>query len=645
MHRLLAKHLDITIASWRASVHFQCVGGGVCVVCMHAGMHMGVYVGIGPVAVVRSPFVVRARGLASRSSLVRIHGGVTPTLDAMGELTRPLERALAELPACPLPVEDLLRRNVDCAGGWPAQAVLRHALRHKLDISIRPVVRSEDDDGAQQAMTNNEMKGVYTRRRDHIIGYKNVLQWAIVQCRKHMVSPTGGVPPALQTPPVAYAFWQATDGAPVMLPQCCREGLASCVANSGLTVVLLTYQVLDLGGVPPGVRVEDARSLLPWPIFAKLLHGEKKRVQHLADYVRFLALARGVSGLSPGGWLIDADTIWFRKAPTQSLSVVCPRCVGHFVACQHAAVQTRVGGTYLDKRGIVAHWKQFYLKTPGDFLHAAFPFAAPANSPVVVQMVCSIEVVLFGGVPGDAAPNTAHAYNIIMRQYQSAVLNWGLEGAIAAVSDVSPQHRLRAKEAGTKAKRHLFGNLSALFGRPLCTNNIWQSSMHATDGRVAFELADAVPEDGSAWHYVIQRAREVPLCRRVWWKSPAPKRACIEAACPQQHEATEKNTPTNEQQAVHQVEEQAADEQATERDEEPQDEDTAEEDYTEEEEEEDDSAACPSEDPLVAELNRRCVLIEGGCFLDDDCLAAECVCEDSDSECATGETDGVSAGG
>ena len=616
--------------------------------CMHKCIRMGVYVRNEPVTFVRSPFAIRAHGLASRSSPVRIHGGVTPTLVAMGELTRPLERALADLPDCPLPVEDLLRRDVDCAGGWPAQTVLRHALRHTLDISIRPVVRSEDDDGAQQAMTNNEMKGVYTRRRGHIIGYKNVLQWAIVQCRKHMASPTGGVSPALQTPPVAYAFWQATDGAPVMLPRCCREGLASCVANSGLTVVLLTYHVADLGGVPPGVRVEDARSLLPWPIFAKLLHGAKKRVQHLADYVRFLALAHGVSGLSPGGWLIDADTIWFRKAPTQSLSVACHRCVGHFVACQHAAVQTRVGGTYLDKRGIVAHWQQFYLKTPGDFLHAAFPFAAPANSPVVAQVVCSIEVFLFGGVSVDAAPKTAHAYNVIMRQYQSAVLDWGLEGAIADVSDVSPQHRLQAKEAGARAKRHLFGNLSALFGRPLCTNNIWQSSIHATDGRAAFELADAMPEDGSAWYYVLQRAREARLCRRVWEKSPAPKRACIAAACPpqDQDEAAEIDTHTSEQHAVHQVEEQAADEQAAERGEETHDEDTEEEDYTEDDEDKGDSVACPCRDPFVQELDRLGIMLVGDeAFLKDDCLTAECAWDDSDSESDTGETDGVSAGG
>ena len=147
--------------------------------------------------------------------------------------------------------------------------------------------------------------------------------------------------------------------------------------------------------------------------------------------------------------------------------------------------------------------------------------------------------------------------------------------------------------------------------------------VYVTDGRVAFELADMMLGDGSAWHYVLQRAREPPLCWRVWEKSPVPKRACVAVACPQQDEAAEQDTHTNEQQAVHQVEEQAADEQATERDEETKDEDTAEEDYTEEGEEED-SAACPSTDPIVAELNRLGILIGGGVFLDGACLVAEC---------------------
>ncbi len=263
----------------------------------------------------------------------------------VGELVRPLERALQNLVACPPSVEDLLKNNVDCASGRTAQDVLRNALRHNLDIHIKPVVRGaacggEDDSSRQRAMTRSEMELVYTRRRNHVAGYTKVIRWALTQCRKHGWQSLGGVPPVLQTPKVAFAFWHSVDGAPHELPQAVRDGLSSCCSNSGLLVVLLTYQGSELaGGVPPGVRIEDARGVLAWPVFARLLHREKHRIQHLADYVRFLALASGVGDLAPGGWLIDGDTIWLRSVGEMSLSVACPPRVGHWFACQQAAKQ------------------------------------------------------------------------------------------------------------------------------------------------------------------------------------------------------------------------------------------------------------------------------------------------------------------
>ena len=176
-------------------------------------------------------------------------------------------------------------------------------------------------------------------------------------------------PVTMDTPRVAYAFWHSTGDAPERLPRSFAEGLESCVRNSGLTVSLLSYHS-QLAGVPTGVIVRDASQLLPWADFARLLL--HSRVQHLSDYVRALALAR-----LGGGWIIDGDTIWLKRAP--NLSVACPPGLGHWFASQHACRSLRSH----DKAAILRHWRRHYLKEPLDFLHVALPMGAQAMSPVI----------------------------------------------------------------------------------------------------------------------------------------------------------------------------------------------------------------------------------------------------------------------
>jgi len=489
----------------------------------------------------------------------------------MADPTWALQQALSALPACPPPVEDLLAAS---KGEKWAGDVLRDALRHKLDIRIQPVVRTSK---SQHAMSRDHMKAVYTRRREHILGYTKTLKWALVQTRMHAMvacpqmlatgaagatssstylvlceppAQVGGLPPhgipPLQTPSVAYSFWHSLEGSPKMLPRAYAEGLASCVANSGLTVVLLTYQGADLAGVPAGVQVLDASCLLALHIFNRLLHRETACVQHLADYVRLLALVRGAGGLSPGGWLIDGDTIWFRRAP--KLSVARPPNLGHWFACQHAAVQTRVAGKYLDKQEAEQHWSKHYLVKPGDFLHIAFPMAVPANSPMLQEVVHCVEEFLFGGLtPGGrskASSKTSAGYNSIMAMCQAAVHAWGLEDAIADIAQVAPLHRIRAIHAGATKKRHIFGDLSKAIRDAVCANNIWQSTMHAEDTGDAFERANRDAEEGSAWAEMLEAAR-TGVRRRLTTKtqSPAPAADAL-VACPQQEVARPQTAAT-----------------------------------------------------------------------------------------------------
>ena len=120
------------------------------------------------------------------------------------------------------PVPPEVETLVACPHGT-TQDVLRRAMRHQLDLQIRPML----SDGEKQVpLSNAEMKAIYTRRRAHMIGYRNSLAWAIMRIRRRAPLPT---------PRIAYMFWQSTGDAPRRLPRSFAEGLESCVGNSGLT--------------------------------------------------------------------------------------------------------------------------------------------------------------------------------------------------------------------------------------------------------------------------------------------------------------------------------------------------------------------------------------------------------------------------
>ena len=232
----------------------------------------------------------------------------------------------------------------------------------------------------------------------------------------------------------------------------------------------------------------DASQLLPWSDFARLLL--HSRVQHLSDYVRALALAR-----LGGGWIIDGDTIWLKRAP--NLSVACPPGLGHWFASQHACRSLRSH----DKAAILRHWRRHYLKEPLDFLHVALPMGAPAMSPVIESWLSVIETSLY--VQRDGLDN----YHVLIAGLQTIVSSHGLEHAIADVKVACPFHHVKAKVAHLPEKLHLFD--MGLLGRAMCVNNIWQSSMHGD----AHELGDQRAAPGSAWDVVTQAWKLVVTAR------------------------------------------------------------------------------------------------------------------------------------
>ncbi len=109
-----------------------------------------------------------------------------------------LERELAEQREIPPDVHELLEQR---SVGTPLQQVLREALRKSLDVQVRPVVTHPD--GHQAVLDKSDMIMIYKRRRTHMLEYRNMLKWAIIQTKKFPLM-LAACP--LDTPRIAFAF-------------------------------------------------------------------------------------------------------------------------------------------------------------------------------------------------------------------------------------------------------------------------------------------------------------------------------------------------------------------------------------------------------------------------------------------------------
>ena len=381
--------------------------------------------------------------------------------------------------------------------GTSMQMLLRNAVRKDLDVKIVPVTRS--DDGGQNAMDSDEMAAIYKREQERMLAYKARLEEAVVALEKWGLARRGtdivhgGFP--LPTARVAVAFWYGLDDE-CTLPQHAVDGLRSCASNSGLKTILLTYQKLQ--GVPAGVQQSDARTFLSVEAFKSHL-SRGVRVQHLSDYIRALALQRS------GGWFVDCDTVWFRKAPF--LSAVMPPCLGHYFGSLQAHRKSPQGKT-VDQ--IRKHWNSRYLKTPGDFAYIASPCAFPAHSEVLRRWVAKIEAALYCTV----SVNAVHPkkYETVFAWLQQVVQQEGLVAAIRDFTDVSPLPATSGSSSLLATKVHMFDLATLTIA--LCANNYGMTSKASASQIVA--------EPGSAWDAVLKAATKLESapCRRVRIKAP-----------------------------------------------------------------------------------------------------------------------------
>ena len=198
------------------------------------------------------------------------------------------EKALKQVAAVPAELR-ILRRG---EGILRWQSLLRRQLRSSLDIVVLPVWRLHGRAGGQVTLSISEMEEAYERRRQHMAGYKKTLRWSIR---------SSALGECLRTPRRGFCFWYGASGGvggsvPVRLPPTFVTGVMTAVRNSGLEIVLLSYQTV--ANVPAGVISMPATTFLEEEHFYRLLG--RVPVQCLADLVRARAMQRGVRGAQRG---------------------------------------------------------------------------------------------------------------------------------------------------------------------------------------------------------------------------------------------------------------------------------------------------------------------------------------------------------
>ena len=189
-----------------------------------------------------------------------------------------------------------------------------------------------------------------------------------------------------RAPDAIHMFWEDRDALVAddqrtrhLLPQD-MLGLWSCLAI-GMTVHLWTFSDVEVFRHSQ-LHLRDASELCArMEAVAWLRRG--LRIQHLADYIRCLAVQQHGIRLGVGSWVGDLDGIWIR--PCQ----VCPSKSGHIFATMHSKWDT-MRGVAADTR----YWKEHFVRIPDERVHLCnSPAAFPADSLVLTESLLEMRAL------------------------------------------------------------------------------------------------------------------------------------------------------------------------------------------------------------------------------------------------------------
>ena len=294
-----------------------------------------------------------------------------------------------------------------------------------------------------------------------------VLQWALDEA----ACPLAGGPGAA---PVAVMFWISIDGTG-RLPDTFVRGTRSAI-GMGFDVHLLAYS--NLQNVPEGVEVHDANRWLRFDTAQKYLRHVAPAL--LSDLVRAKAIASGAFG---DAWLVDGDTVWLRRPPTNKTLAA----FGHFFG----SMEARRGMQGKSRREVELIWSVAYLRSPSDFLYISTPCRFPRGSPVLAEWVAELETAY-------AKRSGKVDYHLPLQALTHIVHRWGLDWGVNIANPISRfSDPLGASQSWDPS----------VLKDSICVNSFWQT--FAKSGKSAVDIGShkRVP-DGSVWACVLQYAAD-----------------------------------------------------------------------------------------------------------------------------------------
>jgi hypothetical protein len=324
-----------------------------------------------------------------------------------------------------------------------------------------------EDDGVRKPLSSEDLRNMLTRL---------ALREKGLALYSYRDLEAGCSPSARQ-----HTFWSDKDASTwdscTHLPNYAQVGLFSKLAV-GYDVVLWTYHP-SIDGLPPApannLTIADASLLWPRKDAWKHVALQWWRIQHVSDYIRFLAISRHHSDegiieacsednplvhqlpIAEGAWFADLDCVEFDLAtrlPSRSL---------HCFNCMTASISSHF---YPAKQAKVK-----FLRVPGEPAWLAVPFYFPRGSPVLQRIIERFHCFI-------GSDRLYRDYNAIMRLVKSELQDASLHLDILrphVYNGVPHTQQHRSMFSGNSS---MATNFSTILKAAMGFNQYWSSTKH-----------------------------------------------------------------------------------------------------------------------------------------------------------------------